>query len=170
MNRRKNIYIYTGVITAILLSGLFHFAYDFLGRPDFFAGFFPISESIWEHMKLPFYSILLVNLIPWCEFVKKLSVKERLILAAFQSEVSMLIIFGGYYGLKGGFGREGLWIDLGLLIIGILISLIASAYITDDSCHLPNYVKWYLIGKQALTFVLFWIFSFAAPNYPFFQG
>ncbi len=169
MNRRKNIYIYVGVVAAFLLSSLFHFAYDFLGRPPFLAGLFPISESIWEHMKLPFYSLFLVNLIPWCEFVKKLSVRDGFVLAAFQSEISMLIIFGGYYGLKSGFGREGIWIDLGLLFTGMLIALIASAYITEDSVHLPNYGKWYFLGKWVLTFWLFWIFSFVVPNYPIFR-
>ena len=120
-------------------------------------------------MKLPFYSLFLVNLIPWCEFVKKLSVRDRFVLAAFQSEISMLIIFGGYYGLKSGFGREGIWIDLGLLFTGMLIALIASAYITEDSVHLPNYGKWYFLGKWVLTFWLFWIFSFVVPNYPIFR-
>ena len=55
MSKRERIYMYAGTVIAFGLCSLFHFAYDFLGRLFWLAGFFPISESIWEHLKLPFF-------------------------------------------------------------------------------------------------------------------
>lgn len=174
MNKRKYIYIYIGALAAFILSSLFHFAYESFGEPKVAAGLFPIGESIWEHMKLPFYSLLFVNLIPWCEFVRRLSVKDRFVLASFQSEIAILVIFFGYYGLKGGFRLEGLPIDLTLLFIGMILGLWISARLVKertsgkDAITFPVWAQVYLIIKLITMPVLFYWFSFSKPVFPLF--
>lgn len=50
------------VIFLFLLSFLWHFIYDWF--PSFFTAiFFPVNESIWEHMKIIFYVILIGSLL-----------------------------------------------------------------------------------------------------------
>lgn len=169
MNKIEQIYIYAGTVIAFGLCSLFHFAYDFLGKPFWLAGFFPISESIWEHLKLPFLSLFFLNLISWCEFVKRCTWKQRLLLAAFQGEVTMFVVAFGYYGIKGGLGKEGLWIDLSLLFLGLLWSLAISVFFRKYLVFIPSWIKNYFFIKAIIMFVLFWIFSFYAPHYPIFQ-
>ena len=169
MSKRERIYMYAGTVIAFGLCSLFHFAYDFFGRPFWLAGFFPISESIWEHLKLPFYSLMLLNVIPWCEFVKRCSWKERLFFAAFQSEMTMFVVVFGYYGIKGGLGKEGLGIDLSLLFLGLLWSLVISVFFRKYLVFIPSWIKNYFFIKAMIMFVLFWIFSFYIPQYPIFQ-
>lgn len=169
MSKREQIYMYAGTVIAFGLCSLFHFAYDFFGRTFWLAGFFPISESIWEHLKLPFLSLFFLNLISWCEFVKRCTWKERLLFASFQSEVSMLVVAFGYYGIKGGLGKEGLWIDLSLLFLGLLWSLAISVFFRNNLVFIPSWIKNYFFIKAMIMFVLFWIFSFYIPHYPIFQ-
>lgn len=169
MSKREQIYMYAGTVIAFGLCSLFHFAYDFFGRTFWLAGFFPISESIWEHLKLPFYSLTLLNVIPWCEFVKRCMWKERLLFASFQSEVAMLVVAFGYYGIKGGLGKEGLWIDLSLLFLGLLWSLAITVFFRKYLVFIPSWIKNYFFIKAMIMFVLFWIFSFYIPRYPIFQ-
>lgn len=169
MNKIEQIYMYAGTVIAFGLCSLFHFAYDFLGKPFWLAGFFPISESIWVHLKLPFLSLFLLNLISGCEFVKRCTWKERLLFASFQSEVAMLVVAFGYYGIKGGLGKEGVWIDLSLLFLGLFWSLAISVFFRNNLVFIPSWIKNYFFIKAMIMFVLFWIFSFYIPHYPIFQ-
>lgn len=169
MSKREQIYMYAGTVIAFGLCSLFHFAYDFFGRTFWLAGFFPISESIWEHLKLPFLSLFFLNLISWCEFVKRCTWKEKLLFASFQSEVSMLVVAFGYYGIKGGLGKEGLWIDLSLLFLGLLWSLAITVFFRKYLVFIPSWIKNYFFIKTMIMFILFWIFSFYIPHYPIFQ-
>lgn len=50
------------IFLIFILSSLFHFIYDWF--PSYFTSLiFPVNESIWEHNKLIFLSILIVTLI-----------------------------------------------------------------------------------------------------------
>ena len=169
MSKGERMYMYAGTVLAFGLCSLFHFVYDFFGRPFWLAGFFPISESIWEHLKLPFYSLTLLNVIPWCEFIKRCEWKQRMLLVAFQSEVTMFVVAFGYYGIKGGLGKEGLWIDLSLLLLGLLWALVISVFFRKYLVFIPSWIKNYFFIKAMIMFVLFWIFSFHVPQYPIFQ-
>lgn len=100
-------------IFSFLLAALFHFAYDFLGQGFLFSFFFPINESIWEHLKLAFYPTIIV----WLFLSGSLS--SAISGSSYSTLTSILTVLFGYYGLKYGFGLEGLWVDLCLLFTGI---------------------------------------------------
>ena len=61
------------VIGTIILSFVFHFVYDLI--PNFVTSiFFPVNESIWEHMKLLYTSILVYGIIDYF-LARKFSLK-----------------------------------------------------------------------------------------------
>ncbi len=47
-----------------LISFFSHFIYSFIPN-TFFSFFFPVNESIWEHMKIPFTSTLIYGIIDY---------------------------------------------------------------------------------------------------------
>ena len=61
------------VVFLFLLSFLWHFMYDWFSN-TIFALVFPVNESIWEHMKIIYYCLLLGSIL---EFVlcKKNNIK-----------------------------------------------------------------------------------------------
>lgn len=61
------------VVFLFLLSFLWHFVYDWFPN-NIFALFFPVNESIWEHMKIIYYCLLMGSIL---EFVlcKKNNIK-----------------------------------------------------------------------------------------------
>ena len=79
------------VIGTFVLSFLFHFAYEFL--PNFiFSIFFPVNESVWEHMKLLYSSIVFYGIIDY--FIGKkfdIDYKNFLFNVCFCSFISILI-------------------------------------------------------------------------------
>ena len=53
------------VVFLFLLSFLWHFVYDWFPN-NIFALFFPVNESIWEHMKIIYYCLFMGSIL---EFV-----------------------------------------------------------------------------------------------------
>lgn len=56
-------FIIIGIVFVLIAGSLAHFLYDWTGRNDIVGLFTPINESIWEHMKLLFFPMLLYTLL-----------------------------------------------------------------------------------------------------------
>ena len=60
-----------GVIVFSLIVGtLLHFTYEWSGENKFIASFSAVNESVWEHLKLVFYPMLIAGIVEYF-FVKK---------------------------------------------------------------------------------------------------
>ena len=58
MEKRLKSYTKWGMLLVAFLGILLHFLYEFTGK-SMWAGFFsPINESVWEHMKLAFFPLV----------------------------------------------------------------------------------------------------------------
>ena len=103
------------------LCFLFHFCYELLPNPVF-AILFPVNESIWEHMKLIYSSIIFSCLIDYILLNKNQIKINNLFTSAFVSSVSSIIvyllIFLPLYNLIG----ENIIISISLLFIVIIFS------------------------------------------------
>ncbi len=183
MKKEKILFIFGGTVAAMALSSLFHFINEWLGNPAVTAGLFPINESVWEHMKLPFYSMLPVTLIPWCRYLKSTALSVRLQAFALGSLLAILVLLGGYYCLDSGFLISGLWVDLILLAAGIFLGLYHGCRLFEKAERLAGtgrilrkeertYCPWgtlvsllYLLGM----IVLFYRLSFYPPGFPVFS-
>lgn len=52
-----------GIIFVSAIGSLSHFLYDWSGQNHLVGLFTPVNESIWEHMKLLFFPMLLYSII-----------------------------------------------------------------------------------------------------------
>lgn len=98
------------------LSFLSHFAYDLFPN-ILFTFFFPVNESIWEHMKIIFTSTLLYGIIDYYLLNKnKINYNNfsfQLYFTAFSAIPIYLLIYLPLYHLVG----ENLFISIALLLI-----------------------------------------------------
>ena len=62
MSRNKK-FILGGILFTALVGSLWHFIYDWIGRPEFFWWLFPVSEKVEEHYKLLIYPNLIYGLL-----------------------------------------------------------------------------------------------------------
>lgn len=62
MKRLKH-YTVIGIFFVIILGTLFHFLYDWTNKNFIIGLFTPINESVWEHMKLIFFPMLIYSFI-----------------------------------------------------------------------------------------------------------
>ena len=118
MNKKK-IIIYS--ILIFLLCCLSHFIYDWIPI-GFFAIFFPVNESTWEHMKMLYTSILLFGILR--SFIGLyMQQKVRLFRIWVSACVSIPIYLIMYLPIYYLFGYH-MWIAFTILIITILLSQI----------------------------------------------
>lgn len=110
------------------LSFLIHFGYDLFPN-SLFAIFFPVNESVWEHMKLLYTTIVFYGAIEYFIIKKKnISVNNYLFSVFITSILAIpiyLILFYPFY-LKG---FNQMWFDLLVMFITYIICSYVSYFI-----------------------------------------
>lgn len=106
-----------GIIIIFILCFPFHFLYELLPNP-IFSFFFPVNESIWEHMKLLFTPFILYTSFEYLLIKKEennfwLQLGITPIIAIF----AYLIIYLPIYSIIG----ENMFFNIGLLLIIIAL-------------------------------------------------
>ena len=116
------------VIGIFLLSFLFHSMYEWF--PNCIkAIFFPVNESIWEHMKLIFTSVVFYGVIDYI-ILNKCKIKHNnFFISLFVSSITIIPIFlimylPFYYKI----GAK-MYLNIGIMLIAMIISQIISYYI-----------------------------------------
>ena len=147
------------------LSFLTHFVYKIIPI-DLFAIFFPVNESIFEHMKM-IYTTFLIDGIILYTFLRKKNIKTNnffssLFLNSIISIISFLIIWLPIYYRIG----ENMIITLVVLLISICISQVTSYYIL--SSHDNKALDYISFGFTILFIILFAYFTYYPLHNDFF--
>ena len=119
---------FIGLIPIFLLCFPIHFAYDFIPN-SFFSIFFPVNESIWEHMKIIFTSYVFYGIFDYL-LIKKNKINFnnflfQLSIVPIIGIILYLIIFIPIYNLL----EENFIISISLLFIIIVIEQLISYYL-----------------------------------------
>ena len=117
-----------GLIGIFILCFPFHFIYDWFPN-SLFSIFFPVNESIWEHMKLIYTSFVVFGIFDYL-LLKKHNIKYnnfllQLFIVPIIGIIIFLAIFIPIYNILG----ENMLITLTLLFLIILIEQIISYYL-----------------------------------------
>lgn len=144
------------IIGVFVLTFIFHFLYNWIPNP-LFACFFPVNESIWEHMKLLFGSIILAGIF---EKIYILIKKETINNICFSNFIGALIsipiyliIFLPLYSFIGE--------SMVLAISVMLISIIVAEYIA----YKLTFVKELKLEKVTILFVMIVYVIFTLLSY-----
>lgn len=162
-------YHWIGIVVVCIASVPLHFLYDWSGELSIIGMLAPLNESIWEHLKLVFWPLLL-----WWGFgylffqnKEKLSLEKWFTAAGISIFISMVFIVSWYYTWVNGIGIESSIIDIGSLFIAVPIAQLLGIHVY----RVVQPRKTYLI-IAALFLILFagmliW-FTFNTPNMPIF--
>lgn len=114
-------------LLAFAIAFLFHDLYQWTGECKLIGGFVPVNESVWEHLKLAFYPVIIAMAYPLTGFQQQWTIQERILQAGIATFLAICVVFFGYYGIHTGFGIQGekidLVIDIGLLVLGELLGI-----------------------------------------------
>lgn len=162
-------WILAGIPVISVIGSIMHFVYEWSGGLAFIGVIAPVNESVWEHLKLLFWPVL----IWWT--AGYLSMKKKADLSASQWFCSVttglyagpLFIAAFYYFYTEAFGIHSLCLDILSFILGVAVAQLLSL-------HVYRYAK---TSKPApvcagIAIILFGaafiIFTFYPPEIPLF--
>lgn len=161
-----------GCILSILLGIFFHFIYDLSGNSFLIGLFFPVNESIWEHLKL-----VLVPITIFSVFYSLINIKNKYILnnfwyyIAISMIISMLVIPVSHYTYKFIFKTVPDFVNIIIYIVSIIISFYYFYRKTENEYINPSSNNKNSIGILTITilYLVFIIFTIYPPKLELFR-
>lgn len=156
------------IIISIILGTLLHFTYEWTGENKIIGIFSATNESVWEHLKLTFFPMLIFAIIGYFYLRKEANnYIEAKSIGIFTSILFTVTTFYTYIGILG----------INFLLVDILIfilSIIAGEYTSYKLMTIENQST-KLSKILALLIILFFlicfiVFTFNAPNVNLFKG
>ncbi len=107
------------ILFSLILGTLLHFTYEWSGENLFVGSFSAVNESVWEHLKLVFYPMLIAAIIEYF-FVKGVSNNyvEAKTIGIFTAICFIIVSFFTYSGI---IGTSIIVIDILIFIISIIL-------------------------------------------------
>jgi len=170
MNNRTRKTILTweiiGIFFIISIGSLIHFTYKWSNNNPIIGLFSPVNESVWEHLKLGFTSLMIFSLIEFF-FIKNISNNffTAKALGIFILQITIIVIFYTYTAFTG---TEILVIDISSYIIGSILCQVISynLLIKNEFNRKIKYLSISFILTHAL---LLFLFTFYPPKLPIFK-
>lgn len=157
---------FNGFVFTAVAGVLLHFLYDWTGQSIAVAPFSAVNESIWEHMKLLFFPMLVFAIIEnryigkdyksfWC--VKLIGIV-----------IGIVLIPVLYYTINGVFGTTPDWVNIVIFFVTAAISyLVETRLLKEDNIACKHSgVAFAVLSLVALAFI---VFTFATPRIPLFE-
>ena len=153
------------ILIIFIFCFITHFLYDLF--PSFLTSiFFPVNESVWEHMKMLVSSILIWELILLFILKKNNYYFNNFFFNVLCTCISSVIIFLTiYYPLHSLFGDHFI-INIILLFISIFLSVNIGFKILNMDNFNIDFISFILI---IFIYITFGVFTYNSPKYPIFM-
>ena len=137
------------------LGVLFHFVYDWTGESVVAGLFTPINESIWEHLKLLFFPMVLVMLIEVLIMKKPIyPLLSARILGILTGMAFIVVVFYTFWGVTG---RLLDFVNITIYVFAVWFAYVMESCFTNNR-KLPSLsVAWVILIVFMLMFIVFTI-------------
>ncbi len=159
MGFKKN---FTAVSVISLLGVLGHFLYEWTNDNTIVGLFFPVNESIWEHLKLIFFPSLIYFLYEYFSTkTKPQNYAPATIKGIFYG---MLSVVASYYTITGVVGKNIDFINIFIYFAAVVITVRIRNKIINDGTDFSKNKRLFLGGLFVITALLFMLWSFNPPS------
>ena len=162
-NKIKNEQIFS-VIIIFILGTLLHFTYNFSGENKLIAIFSAINESVWEHLKLIYFPMLLMLIIGYFKIGKE--IPNYICSKTIGIITAMVFIIIFFYTYTGILGKSIAIIDIASFYVAVILGeyISYSLIIKNIKCN----------SKTAILILIFLlicfiIFTYYPPNLGIFK-
>ena len=143
-------------IFCLILGTLLHFTYELSGKNLFIASFSAVNESVWEHLKLVFYPMLIATIVEYF-FIKK-EVNNYIEAKTIGIFTAIAFIVVSFFTYSGIIGTSIIVIDIFIFIISIILGeYVAYKFMVkeDESTVLTETLAIIILAFLFLSFVIF---------------
>ncbi|MFX0032839.1 MAG: DUF6512 family protein [Candidatus Hermodarchaeota archaeon] len=155
-----------GMVFITLLGSFLHFLFELSGYFPPVGAIAAVNESVWEHLKLGFWPLVLFSLIEY-RFIRE-ETNNFVIAKAIGAFVIPIVIIVFFYSYTAILGFDSLFLDIFSFVLAIVIAQLVSYKILT----LPKISNTYTIISwiSILTLgILFVVFTYIPPYFPLFE-
>lgn len=108
-----------GIIAITILGSCLHYVYAWTGHSTIIGAFVPVNESVWEHLKMGYWSVVLFSVAEY--FLMRHSINNYFpakTVGVLALELAILLIFYGYCFMAG---KDNLLIDIFSYVLGAIL-------------------------------------------------
>jgi len=110
-----------GIVWIVVVGSLLHFTYELSGKSPVIGAFSPVNESLWEHLKLGYFPLLLYSIVEyWFLRGKVNSFFLPKAIGIISMELFIIIVFYSYTLITK---KANFLIDISSFILGAIISI-----------------------------------------------
>ena len=162
-NKIKKFQIFS-IIFTFILGTLLHFTYKLSGQNNLIASVSSINESVWEHLKLLFFPMLITTIIGYIYLGKEY--KNFICSKTFGIVLSMIFTIIFFYTYTGILGKNIAVIDIVSFFISAVIGECASYILIINKYKCNNKIAIFILLIILISFIFF---TYNTPNLGIFK-
>lgn len=155
-----------GFVFVSIIGSISHFVFEWSGFSRVIAVFFPINESIWEHLKLLFFPYLLWTVIEYSLIKKPNGFLTGKFIGSLTGMASIVIFYYTYTGLSG---KSIEILNILSFFIGVGIAFLTDCYLIKTQKFGGKTADTISIAAFIALSAIFFIFTFIPPLIPLFK-
>ena len=156
-NTKIRNYQIVSAILVCILGTLLHFTYEFFGQNIFVASFSAVNESVWEHLKLLFFPMLLTTIIGYFYIGKNVPNFLCSKLLGIITSIFFIIIF--FYTYTEIIGKSIVFIDIASFFIAVILGEYLAYKIMVSNFKCNNIIAIIVLTIILICFVVFTYFT-----------
>ena len=150
-----------GFIGITLIGMLLHNAYAWTRPFPLFALIAPVNESVWEHLKMAYWTVLISGMVQWrISKNRPANLAPSLAIGATFLVLFIVIVFYSYTHFSG---RSILWADISTFIAGAFLSQWLMCRLQKAEV-MPGNVRMASVFYLAALALVFILFTYAPPE------
>lgn len=154
-----------GALFVIVTGTLAHFLYDWCNNTAVVGLFTPVNESIWEHMQLLFFPMLLYAFLLIWRLKPTYPGIPSALYAGILAGTALIPLF--FYSYTAVLGKDCFVLDLSTFFVSIFIAFWLSYRFTlsKKMCRYTTLLRWLV----CILFILFMLFTYSPPALKIFE-
>jgi hypothetical protein len=155
-----------GAIFIIFFGSFFHFLFEISGNWEPIGAIAAVNESVWEHLKLGYYPLIIFALIEY-KFIKR-DIKQFIIAIASSTIIIPIVIIVFFYSYTAILGHHLLFFDILSFILAVFLGQAISykVLVSKEISKTYAFISLIVIIAFGISFV---IFTYIPPELPIFQ-
>lgn len=141
------------IIFTFILGSLLHFMYELSGENQFVAVFSSINESVWEHLKLLYFPMLLTVIIGYFYIGKEL--ENFLCAKTIGIIISMLFIVTFFYTYTGILGKHIAFVDISSFFVATVLGELVSYIFIINKLKCNKVISLIVLISLLICFIFF---------------
>ena len=167
MQKSLKKYTILGIVFTAVTGMLAHFIYQWSGENLVAALFVPVNETVWEHLKLLFFPMIVYTIFE--TLLLHSSFPELFyanIIGVFTGMASVVALF---YTYSGVLGRNCTPVDIAIFFFSVILAFLTGYFLIQKTRGLYQW-KWLILAGLVACTIAFFSFTWNPPSIGLFRN